>query len=146
MCRSASPYTWARCRWLISGGCGEGGSSLAFPIQKLGPDKRNSYEPDSKQTKREDAKLVHRFKWELDKYLNEVHHNLLNKTNPTSLRRRPGRQRPPTGAADVCLSTCRSAGPSQGCPAHLLPLLQGRVPSTLGLTPPPASRRAEFGL
>lgn len=78
---------------------------LTLSQYKLRPNKWNSQE----QTKRGDTlwnespKLVHRFKFplgELYKFLKEIHHNLLKKTNPTSLRRCPGHQRPPMAAAD----------------------------------------------
>lgn len=71
------------------------------------------------------CKTLHGFKRQLDKYLRERQHGLLDKTTPVMLRRCPGQQRPPMGAADICLCTCCSTGPRQGRPTPLLTLQEG---------------------
>lgn len=100
---------------------------LTFPVQTKTQQMKLTWARLKANKKRwhimkwEDAKLVHRCKFplgELYKFLKEIHHNLLRKTNPTSLRRCPGHQRPPMATADMFASAPAAAL----VPARAVPL------------------------
>lgn len=84
----------------------------------------------------EDAKLVCRFKWELDKYLKEMHHNLL-KTNPLRLRR--CHRRPPGEQQTLASAPTAALAPAWAAPltASSARRPQAKLPSTLALALPP---------